>query len=180
STPPAAGAAGPPSAAGAAGPVPAGALTALLEPWLPRQRWFAHKGTDVTVTGVGLVPLAAAPSSPPEGPAGEEDVHVLLAVVSTRTGDGEEATYQVPLTVRPSPVPELEHAVVGELAGLGRVHDGPHDPAFVRALLHLVSTGGGAGTLGVPSLHGVAPAGALPVPAGTRSRITRGEQSNTS
>ncbi|GAB7190462.1 trehalose biosynthesis protein [Kineococcus sp. NUM-3379] len=157
------------------GPAPAEeALAPLLGAWLPGRRWFAHKGGDVSVTGTQVVPLP--------GPAG---VRVLLVLAATRSGS-ESATYQVPLTVHPSPATGLEDALVGELPATpagepgGWVYDGAADPAFVHALLGLVAGGRAARGPGALAVRGVRPASGLPVPVDARTRVLRGEQSNTS
>ncbi|PPK98637.1 putative trehalose synthase [Kineococcus xinjiangensis] len=155
----------------------ADALSGLLTGWLPRQRWFAHKGSAVSVTGIEVLPLP-----------GPGSARVLLAFVTTSSGGAGEsgpqvATYQVPLTVHPSPATGLESALVGEVASgdvTGWVYDGAHDAAFVHALLGLIADGGTAGAPEGTAVHGVRPAKGLPIPSDARSRVLRGEQSNTS
>ncbi len=117
-------------------PARVGSLTELVAAWLPRQRWFAGKGQ-----GTPRVELAAQMRLAGPGEAGES----VLSVVTATSGDTAPATYQVPLTLHPHPVPGLEHALLGVLEppdGRPRwVYDGPHDPLFVQPWLRLLLEG---------------------------------------
>jgi maltokinase len=99
---------------------------------------------------------------------------------------GTSATYQVPLTYRTEPLPELAQALLGEIRtadGPRWVYDGPHDPAFVAEWVRLVATSGEAMSRpGTPRsrVRGVRRAGE-PAPDPDRStHVLSGEQSNTS
>ena len=145
---------------GVAGPE---ALTRVLHAWMPAQRWYPAKGRGVGLRDLGAHrwPVPAEASGPGDGTV-EVDVHV----VGLDSGDRLDVV-QVPLTTRSAPLPGAEHALVGTLAdgdgGTRWVYDGPHDPAYVAALLASLSTDG------------------VPAPAaGSPSRVLRGEQANTS
>ncbi|MCV2394063.1 aminoglycoside phosphotransferase [Actinotalea sp. M2MS4P-6] len=130
-------------------------VTELLAGWMPAQRWYPAKGR-----GVGLRPLGTLTLSGPD-----PDATIEVRVIGLDSGDRFDVV-QVPLTYRAAPLPAGEHALVGTTEQHGRtrwVYDGPHDPAYVTALLAALD-------------H---PAG-RPVPAPSRSRVLRGEQSNTS
>ena len=103
----------------------------LVQAWMSAQRWYAAKGTSPVVRRLASWRLG--------DPAGEVGVEVL--VVADDSGPSP-VVYQVPLTYRGAPVPELEHALVGvmEHSELGRrwVYDAPHDPVYAAQLLELV------------------------------------------
>jgi len=155
----------------------------LLGDWLPRQRWYAGKGGGdpelVRLGGLQLNDVGGVP-----GPA---DVDVWF--VQATTPDGVAVAYQVPLTLRTEPVPELEHAYVGSCdsyeTGGGRryVYDGPHDPAYLRALLRLLAEEGEAWA-GEGAAFGraraVRPPGGWAKDPDSPTRVLGGEQSNTS
>ncbi|WP_337061619.1 maltokinase N-terminal cap-like domain-containing protein [Kineococcus sp. G2] len=149
------------------------ALAELLLRWAPQQRWFAHKGASVHLQRLERTAL-------------DEGGVAQLVALTVRTGLGEEATstvYAVPLTVRPAPDDDLAGALVGHLPDVDGaeawVYDGPHDPTFTRALLTLVASEEGAGSASF-GVHGTSADGGLPVPAGARTKVLGGEQSNTS
>ncbi len=171
-------------------------LEHLLAAWLPRQRWFAQKGSAAQAgVGVRLLGVLHLPSPRARGPAaGAADVavHVVAARVAER-----EVVYQVPLVYR-AVAAEVDHVPsqghVGLLAdaerGTVHVYDGPHDPAYVAAWFALTSATTAAG----PSTHdadghgrdGDSPPAAHGVLLAERpvhprsSRVLGGEQSNTS
>ncbi|MGI4895988.1 MAG: maltokinase N-terminal cap-like domain-containing protein, partial [Janthinobacterium lividum] len=149
------------------------ALADLLIGWVPRQRWFADKGSEVRVRRLERTPLD-------EGGVAQL---VALTVVSG-AGDTETSTvYSVPVTVRHAPDETLTAALVGHLPDVDGspawVYDGPHDPTWTHALLTLVASEEGAGS---PSfgVHGTSADGGLPIPAGSTTTVLVGEQSNTS
>jgi predicted trehalose synthase len=111
------------------------------------------------------------------------DVHFIRAT----TPEGTAVTYQVPITCRPEPEPGLEHALIGEVEQDGGsrrwVYDGPHDPAYLQALLRLLAEQGEAWS-GGGAVFGRAravrpPGGWAPDPSAP-SQVLKGEQSNTS
>ena len=98
----------------------------------------------------------------------------------------QSATYQVPLTYRREPVPELAHALLGELLtsdGVRWVYDAPHDPAFVAEWIRLVAIPTEAmSDSGTPRsrVRGVRRPGEAPLDATRDAHVLTGEQSNTS
>ncbi len=170
----------------------------LLGPWVPHQRWYPAKGREarLEVTGRLLLPWADG-----------EDVRVLVHVVRITTeaggpgaGEGPDGAagqvdvVQVPLVHRRAPREgsDAAAALLGVLTdpdGVGWfVYDGPHDPAYVDALLALLS--GSIRGLGLDAsgeraeaggtAAGHHPPGVEPLEPGTPARVLRGEQSNTS
>ena len=145
-------------------------IAELLERWLPSQRWYPAKGRQAEFVRAGDIRL--------EDPRGEADVEILL--VRVRAGR-LEAMLNVPLTYRREPLASAEHALVGRsqhsASGPLWVYDGAHDPAFVRALLDLVGSGGPAKTgtaWGRTSGAGRIPDGEL------KCKVLSSEQSNSS
>ena len=159
-------------------PARGGSLFELLAPWLPDQRWYAAKGGGLPE----LSPGGDIRLTPVPGDAGDGDVAVDVRFVRATTPDGVTVTYQVPLTCRAEPEPGLEHALIGVVDGR-YVYDGPHDPAFLRALLRLLADRGEAWS-GDGAVFGRAravrpPGGWAPAPD-ARASVLAGEQSNTS
>lgn len=112
-----------------AAPVPDDAELAALRTWVPSQRWFPAKGTDVHLARVAALDLT--------DPLGEATVRVhLLALPSG-------AVLQVPTTVRPVHAVDELRGVIAPVPG-GVLLDGPHDPAFVRAWLAAAHDDGAA------------------------------------
>ncbi len=98
-----------------------------LRAWVPSQRWFPAKGSDVRLERVAAVDLP--------DPLGEARVRLhLLALPSG-------AVLQVPTTVRPEHPGDPVAGVIGPVPG-GLLVDGPHDVAFVRAWLAAASHDG--------------------------------------
>ncbi|MGN6446694.1 maltokinase N-terminal cap-like domain-containing protein [Amnibacterium sp.] len=124
-----------------------------LAPWIARQRWFANATGDALGLAA-VLPLTA-----------DGTVRTLLIRDASA---GAEALYQVPLV-----------AADGDGIGGSGLADGPHDPAFVAALLAATLgeaelTGDGAGARG----RRIGWTGGVP---GVRSaKVLSGEQSNTS
>ncbi|PWJ56304.1 trehalose synthase-fused probable maltokinase [Quadrisphaera granulorum] len=161
----------------------------LLGPWVPHQRWYPAKGREARTEVVGRLLL---PWADPE------DVRVIVHVLRVTTvaggGAGHVDIVQVPLVHRRAPRSgsDAVAALLGVLTdpdGIGWfVYDGPHDPAYVEALLALLdgqicgvaldATGEQAEHAGTAVGHH--PAGVAPPEPGTPARVLRGEQSNTS
>jgi maltokinase len=184
-------------------------VAGLLASWLPRQRWFAAGPGGVTLAPAGRIILAAPtvtpfptpsdsdlPVEPPVGIA----VHIVSALPAGSVPESggapsgraagpttyQSATYQVPLTYRTEPVPELAHALVGELRtadGPRWVYDAPHDPVFVAEWMRLVAAPDEAMSFpGTPRsrVRGVRRAGEAPPDTHRPAHVLSGEQSNTS
>lgn len=146
-----------PGSDGAVPDPPVEDLDRLLHRWMPAQRWYPAKGRGVALRRAGTLAL----------PSPDPDAVVETVVVELDSGDRRDVV-QVPLTFRSRPLDGAGPALLGRTDRLGTgpawVYDGPHDPAFVDALL-----------------------GALePAPGRTGwqgsavSRVLSGEQSNTS
>ncbi|GAB3030585.1 trehalose biosynthesis protein [Parafrigoribacterium mesophilum] len=141
-------------------------LLHLLHEWLPRQRWYANKGRNPQLSDVGQWELTSA----------EAGVTMSIHLLAETSGDAP-VLYQIPVTSRSEPLPGGDAALIGT-DGTTLHYDGPHDPAFVQALLALVL--GTGSPVGAPDgLRGQA----LAAWGGWRlagSRVLSGEQSNTS
>ena len=157
-------------------PILTPALTALLQEWLPRQRWFPVKTPDFEMSQAGSVGL--------DDPNGHAGLAVFLLTITTRGADGgpRTAVVQVPLSFRPAPAAGMERALVGQAAGTDPsrpwVYDAVHDPDFVGGWLELIRNEGKAssgtaagfraqGTYRLPTARGVV-------------KVLSGEQSNSS
>jgi predicted trehalose synthase len=124
-----------------------------LAAWIAGQRWFANSTGDA---------LSVEASLPMTGDGAARTLFVRDA------SPGAEALYQVPLVTAPS----------GGIPG-AEVADGPHDPAFVAALLEVMLgddrlEGDGA------SAHGQRIGWTGPAPTVRTAAVLSGEQSNTS
>ena len=149
------------------------ALADLLAGWLPRQRWFAAKGTGpVRPRQAGRVDLGAG-------------LAVVLVAVAEVGADGRSGStlYQVPLSFRTDSDadadPALEPGLVGRIGDL-LVYDGLRDPAFLRAWLALVADGGTAHGPRGEQVRGVRQPGGAPLDPAAPAKVLSGEQSNTS
>ncbi|NQX27925.1 phosphotransferase [Microbacteriaceae bacterium VKM Ac-2854] len=139
-----------------------------LAPWVADQRWYASKGKLPTLEVKGLWRLSA------------DDAEILVYLFIDRAG-ALPVLYQVPLTVRRDAEPTLAGALVQTSEG-GFVYDGPHDPAFARALLSMIteqSASDEVGSIGGARAFGHLQPGAA-VGEVVSARVLSGEQSNTS
>ncbi|MCW2870893.1 phosphotransferase [Actinacidiphila oryziradicis] len=147
-------------------------LAPLLREWLPRQRWFAGKGSPIS--GFGLV--SATELLPCDTRIGTPGLlHVLLEV---HQADAEPDCYQLLLGTRTMLPPALApaligHAVGGPLDGL-TVYQALHDPRLAGHLLDRLRSPGRT-----ESLRFTAESGAG-IPSGLAPRLSTAEQSNTS
>src|SRR5699024_9900358 len=122
-----------------------------------------------------------------QDPDGEVGVETWLV---QDDGGPSPVVYQVPLTYRGAPVPELEHALVAqaEHSELGPrwIYDGCHDPVYARLLLTTILESGtaesdGGAQYGRASGHRASGDGAMGAhTGGEQMRVLRGEQSNPS
>ncbi|GAB3271704.1 hypothetical protein GCM10027449_07720 [Sinomonas notoginsengisoli] len=146
-------------------------LEALLEHWLPGQRWFPAKGREVQFAPAGRFELP--------GPEGGPRLEVRFVLV--RAGR-LESVLNVPLSLRDGPLAGGEAALVGRARIAGRalwVYDAVHEPAFADALLGLMARraqvdGESTTATGASSGQGSLPSGQL------TASVLRGEQSNSS
>ncbi len=134
-------------------------LLEALGEWLPGQRWYPAK--DAATAGSRIVTHVAL--TDPDGEALVTD-----ALIRVPASEGT-ALLQVPLVLAPAPSAGRLHDVPGMITALADgtvLCDGPHHPAFLRALAARATEQGTA-----PGLGGLDP---------SRARVLRGEQSNTS
>ncbi len=137
---------------------------------------------DAQPAEVGIVVhiISALPAGSVPDPTG------ATAKQSSSAPAYQSSTYQVPLTYRREPVPELAHALLGELQtsdGTRWVYDAPHDPAFVVEWMQLVATPTEAmSSAGTPRsrVRGVRRAGEGAPDPHRSAHVLSGEQSNTS
>ncbi|WP_407709002.1 1,4-alpha-glucan branching enzyme [Arthrobacter nitrophenolicus] len=157
-------------------PILTPALTALLQEWLPKQRWFPIKSPDFEMSQAGSLGL--------EDPARHAALSVFLLNVSTQGPDGARRTavVQVPLSFRPAPAAGMERALVGEAAGTDPsrpwVYDAVHDPDFVGSWLELIRNEEKAAS-GTAAGFKVSGSYRLPTARGV-VKVLSGEQSNSS
>jgi predicted trehalose synthase len=135
-------------------------LLAALGSWLPSQRWYPAK--DTAAGGAARV-VTVIRLTDPDGAALVGD-----ALIRVPSSEGT-VLVQVPLVVADLPGGASVSDVPGAIAALpggAVVCDGPHHPAFLRAwTAQAVAQGTGAGLAALDP---------------SRSRVLRGEQSNTS
>ena len=99
-------------------------LLALVQGWLPNQRWFAGKGRSASID---VAPVADLPGTDPT---------VTIWVAHVHYDDGTTETYQVPLVAYVEPVSGLDHALVGTLGdGPVWIYDALHDKTVTPAWL---------------------------------------------
>lgn len=107
-----------------------------LADWIVTQRWYAGKSRAPQFEILGGFIL---------GDETGTDHSVLIRGLFVLDHAEHPQLYQVPLTERRAPVAELEHALVATVDGVDGttwVYDGPHDPAYAKALLRLILTEG--------------------------------------
>ena len=137
-------------------------LAELLIDWLPRQRWFAGKGREVSaVEFVADTRLVAG------------DPGLWHAIVIVRQGPAEAAYYQLLLGFRHELPGRLEYASIGDADDL-HVYDAAHDPDLTRSLLAGMADGADTGSLRFRTVPGAR------LDVGLTSLASPAEQSNTS
>jgi maltokinase len=134
------------------------ALPDALLAWIPRQRWYAGKGSASALTRNGGWSIAA------------DGVEILTHYVLDRQANGT-TLYQVPVSRRSVPLDGVDP--IWHNDG-GFFYDAPHDPAYAAVILDLISTESEVG-----GARGHRQPGARPVNVATSAVLT-GEQSNTS
>ncbi|WP_171166361.1 maltokinase N-terminal cap-like domain-containing protein [Streptomyces sp. I05A-00742] len=166
-------AAPPPPTGGGPADVLLASLAPLLTRWLPRQRWFAGKGSPVT----GLAPVTAVDVLPVTRGGGTPGLLHLL-VRARQSGTGADDCYQLLLGVQDVLPPQLAPALIGRptegpLRGLA-VYEALADPRTAGLLLERLRVPGRLGPL-----RFVREADA-DLPAGLAPRLLGAEQSNSS
>lgn len=145
------------------------AIVEILAAWVGRQRWFAGKSAAPRLRVIGSWDLTS-----------DREVSITTYLVLD-DGASPRVLYQIPVTTRPAALESGSSALIAELTDAAGasvyLYDGPHDPAYARCLLALVTAGGHVDGVGA-QVDGVAaePLGCINV----RSHVLTGEQSNTS
>jgi maltokinase len=140
-------------------------LLQLLHEWVPRQRWYGNKGRAPALSAVAQWDL----------PSTADGVGVRIHLLADTGGD-RPVLFQIPVTSRATPLRGGEAALIGT-DGDTLYYDGPHDDAFVQAVLTLVLADADPGAAG--ALRGTTLTAADDTRFGG-SRVLSGEQSNTS
>ena len=160
-------------------------LAAIAEPrsfetlanWISAQRWYSGKGRAIRASVLGGYQLA--------DPAGEVSIYVMFVLDEAEP----PRLYQVPITARRTVSSSVPVAPLTEYADANGeavyLFDGPHDPAFARALLQLILSESDTNTLGTSATdqtvyargHRALPGADVEI---VTSRVLGGEQSNTS
>jgi maltokinase len=138
-------------------------LPEQLTAWIQRQRWYGGKSREPQFELIGSFALPAADDT---------DIRVNFVLDHAEP----PALYQVPVTRRNAKLPGADAALISE-DETGYLYDGPHDPAFTKALLTLIMT--------EQNIEGATAAIGHLDPAGrglsvVSSKVLGGEQSNTS
>ncbi|GAA5028404.1 phosphotransferase [Microbacterium fluvii] len=140
---------------------------ACLAAWMPQQRWYGAKGRRPHLRLVSWW----------DHESHEESVRVRTYLIADE-GALPPVLYQVPIVARETAgVDASGPAVIGSPEPGTTLIDGPHDPAYTRALLRLIATGATArGPHTGASGHPLTGAAMTPHSAS----VLTGEQSNTS
>ncbi|MEV7392395.1 maltokinase [Streptomyces sp. NPDC091215] len=147
-------------------------LDPLLRDWLPRQRWFAGKGSPVT----GFSPVAETELLPSDGRLG---LHHLLVRAEQPPAPAEAGDcYQLLIGVRETLPPRLAPALIGHVTDgplAGRtVYDALYDPRPAEVLLEALRTRARIGGLRFECAPG------QEIRDGLVARLLTAEQSNSS
>ncbi|WP_170837845.1 maltokinase N-terminal cap-like domain-containing protein [Streptomyces sp. TP-A0874] len=168
---------GPPDTAPHGSPGLLPSLTPLLREWLPRQRWFAGKGSPITgfslVAATEMLPCSAGGAAPGL-------LHLLLRAEQAATAGRQPAAdcYQLLLGIRNCLPPQLAGALIGRPAGGplhgAAVYEALQDPRLTGVLLERLRVPGRLGTLHFTRAPGSA------IASGLTPRLITAEQSNSS
>lgn len=153
-------------------------LVPLLREWLPRQRWFAGKGSPITgfslVSAAELLPCSAGGATPGL-------LHLLVRAEQDGAARQHAAAadcYQLLIGIRSALPPHLAHALIGRPSGgplYGRtVYEALHDPRLAGLLLERLRVPGRLGALRFTRAPGTA------IGSGLTPRLITAEQSNSS
>lgn len=154
---------------------------ACLAAWMPRQRWYAAKGRPPNLRLVAWWDLPTADPRDVDGGAAVPDGSELRVRTFLVADEGAlpAVLYQIPVVARATATVEAspDHVIGSPEPGTTFI-DGPFDPAYTAALLHMVTAGGrgagpGAVAIGHPTLH-------VPQEPPRTAAVLAGEQSNTS
>jgi maltokinase len=139
-------------------------LPALLQRWLPQQRWFAAKGRPVgSVEITSITPLRT-----------DDDPLLDQVIAAVSFADGSPVQhYQLMLGRRTHSRGDLEHAEIGVLEGK-LAYDGLWDPAITEWLLEAIRAGRRVGDIEF------VPEPGAELATGFTGRVLGVEQSNTS
>ena len=137
-----------------------GSLTGLLMAWLPGQRWFAG---GARITDVDLVSDVQLASGNPEFR------HLMV-----RAWREDGGIYQVPVGLRADLPPELDSALIGQVANGRFAYDAMHDPELASLLLIGIAGGRRTGPIQFMAAPGAVIDDRLP------GRYLSADQSNTS
>jgi maltokinase len=144
------------------------ALAGLLATWLPRQRWFAGKGTPLASLAITTHTVLQP---------GDPELSHLIVTVQQASGPGgsqRSARYQILVGIRRDLPASLQHAVIGELGGGLTAYDALHDPELSGCLLDGIAAGRQAGGLVFAREPGA------DLRSWPEARVISAEQSNTS
>ena len=146
---------------------------ACLTSWMPQQRWYAAKGRAPELRVV-----AAWDLPDPHAARGAARAVVTTLLVADDGAD-PVVLYQVPVVARAtSSVDPASAHIIGSPEPGTTLIDGPFDPSYTAALLHLVTRGGsGEGERARATGH---PSASVPADAAYVGAVLSGEQSNTS
>jgi trehalose synthase-fused probable maltokinase len=140
------------------------AETGLIAQWMTSQRWYTNKGVTPRIEEIGRVTWQS------DDDGVQIVTHLFLDHVA-----GKPALYQVPLTYRRDPLPDLDP--VAEVDGVW-IYDAPHDVAYSRALLEAINSErhDDGHSMSTDAEH----SGSLSPSWATEAKVLTGEQSNTS
>jgi maltokinase len=143
-------------------------VAARLADWLPGQRWFAGKQRGIAAVAARVL-----------DDFGPESARVQLWLADVTYQDGAGDSYQVPISVSPTPAEHLTHALIGEIGQadgtVWHLYDAVWDRTVTGAWLEGIAAESNGGAI---AFHRLVGADAIPVDS--TSTVLTGEQSNTS